>query len=227
MKQEQQEAKYGLPQNVHYCTQCVMSNQRPNSALESTHKKNTKKETIDFDNDGVCVACTYHEEKEKNIDWDQREKNLKKLCDRFRKNDGRYDCIIPGSGGKDSSYTTYVLKHEYGMHPLTVTWSPLIYTDTGWKNFRSWCRDFDNILYTPQIDIRRLLTKLAFNNLCHPFQPFMLARKFIGPRDALFRKIPLIFGGESPSEYGNRKNDHESSHMNLNLFTKIACFSLD
>ena len=61
-----------------------------------------------------------------------REKELRELCDQYRKNDGSYDCLVPGSGGKDSFYAAHLLKYKYGMHPLTVTWAPHIYTPWGW-----------------------------------------------------------------------------------------------
>ena len=60
---------------------------------------------------------------------------LKKLLDKHRKSDGSYDVIVPGSGGKDSGYVSHLLKHKYGMNPLTVTWSPHLYTDIGSTDF--------------------------------------------------------------------------------------------
>ena len=96
------EAKYGLPLQVQFCRQCVISNQRPNSAVEYEHTSASRKQTIQFDADGVCDACRLAEQKKGTIDWDERERRLKDLCDRFRRNDGSYDCITPGSGGKDS-----------------------------------------------------------------------------------------------------------------------------
>ena len=56
------------------------------------------------------------------IDWAEREAKLKTLCDRYRSRNSSYDCLVPGSGGKDSFYAAYKLKYEYGMNPLTVTW---------------------------------------------------------------------------------------------------------
>ena len=53
------EVKYGLPKKVTYCKLCVISNQRPNSAVEYTHTKNTKKSTIHFDENGICDACNF------------------------------------------------------------------------------------------------------------------------------------------------------------------------
>jgi tRNA(Ile)-lysidine synthase TilS/MesJ len=104
------------------------------------------------------------------IDWSERRKELKDLCDRHRSKDGSYDCLVPGSGGKDSFYQSYMLKYEFGMHPLTVTWAPHIYTDWGWRNFNRWIHSgFDNYLVSPNVLVKRLLTRLALENLFHPF----------------------------------------------------------
>jgi hypothetical protein len=117
------EAMYGLPREVRFCRRCVISNQRPNSTVEYHHSRESRKATIRFDADGVCDACRYQDVKAR-IDWADRERRLRELCDRHRRTDGRYDCIVPGSGGKDSFYAAWHLKHELGMHPLTVTWAP-------------------------------------------------------------------------------------------------------
>ena len=132
------EAYYGLPSEVKFCKKCVISNQRPSSTVEFKSSIKDKKEVIDFDEEGVCSACKFHDEKEKNIDWQRREDTLKKLCDKLRSKDGSYDVIIPGSGGKDSAYTSHIMKYKYGMNPLTVTWAPHLYTDIGIKNFMNW-----------------------------------------------------------------------------------------
>ena len=133
------EAYYGLPQSVLYCHSCVISNQRPNSAVEFEHTRDSKKATIHFDADGVCDACRLAEEKQRTIDWEERERAAARAVrPAIASNDGSYDCIVPGSGGKDSFYAAHVLKYQYGMHPLTVTWAPHIYTDWGWENFQAW-----------------------------------------------------------------------------------------
>ena len=143
------EAKYGLPLDVKYCKRCVISNQRPNSAVEYEHTKESKKNTIHFDSEGICDACRQTERKNNSIDWSDREKELLALCDKYRSKDGSYDCLVPGSGGKDSFYASHVLKEKYGMHPLTVTWAPHVYTQWGWKNFNSWIHaGHDNYLMT-------------------------------------------------------------------------------
>src|SRR5262245_4784863 len=78
------EAKYGLPHNVLFCTRCVISNQRPNSAVEFKHTRDSKKITIAFDQHQICDACRVAEDKNRNIDWIERETKLRELCDRFR-----------------------------------------------------------------------------------------------------------------------------------------------
>ncbi|MFZ5633347.1 MAG: N-acetyl sugar amidotransferase [Bacillota bacterium] len=214
------EARYGLPSEVKFCTRCVMSNQRPNSDIEYSHTKESKKKTIHFNDDCVCDACLVAERKKKTINWDEREKELRELCDRYRSKDGSYDCIVPGSGGKDSFYASHILKYKYGMHPLTVTWAPHIYTDWGWKNFQSWIHaGFDNILYTPNGKVHRLLTRLAVENLFHPFQPFIIGQKALAPKMAILYKVPLIFYGENEAEYGNPIADTESAIRDWSYFT--------
>jgi len=211
--------RYGLPQDVMFCRKCVISNQRPNSAVEFSHTAATKKSTIHLDSNGVCDACRVAEEKAK-IDWVAREEQLRKLCDLHRSKTGSYDCIVPGSGGKDSFYAAHVLREKYGMHPLTVTWAPHVYTEWGWKNFQSWIHaGFDNLLSTPNGRIHRLLTRLAVENLFHPFQAFMLGQKNIAPKMALLHKIPLVFYGENEAEYGNPKGDTDTAKRDWSYFT--------
>src|SRR5262245_55351785 len=214
------ETYYGLPQNVEFCESCVISNQRPNSAVEFAHTRESRKATIHFDGDGVCDACRVAEEKHNTIDWDERERKLKDLCDRYRRDDGHYDCLVPGSGGKDSSYAAHILKHKYGMHPLTVTWAPHIYTEWGWKNFQAWIHSgFDNFLHTPNGRTHRLLTRLAVENLFHPFQAIMLGQKSLAPKMAILHNLPLVFYGENEAEYGNPKADTAGARRDWGYFT--------
>jgi len=165
-----------------------------------------------LDDEGVCDACRFAEQKER-IDWAARERELVKLLDRHRRDDGAYDCVVPGSGGKDSCYASHLLKYKYGMHPLTVTWPPLLYTDYGWQNFRNWLEigGFDNITFKPNGRVQRLLTRLASENLLHPFQTFILGQKNIAPKIAVRYGVPLIFYGENEAEYGNPIAENSTS----------------
>lgn len=216
-----QKAFYGLPSEVKFCKRCVISNQRPNSTVEFKSNIKEKKEVIDFDEEGICSACRFHEEKETNIDWAKREETLWKLCNKFRSNNGSYDVIIPGSGGKDSAYTSHILKYKFGMNPLTVTWAPHLYTDIGWKNFQNWMHEggLDNILYTPNGKLHKLLTKFAFHNLLHPFQPFIIGQRIIGPAMAARYGVKLVMYGENQAEYGNKVDENNIPTMNTKFFS--------
>ena len=212
---EELEVRYGLPRQIEFCKLCNISNQQPMSCNEYKHDASAKKTTLTFDENGVCHACRFNLLKsDGSIDWAHREQELKDLCDRYRRTDGSYDCIVGGSGGKDSAFQSHVLKYKYGMHPLTVTWSPHLYTNIGWKNFQNWIHvgGFDNYLYTPNGKIHRLLTRNATLNLLHPFQPFILGQKTFVAKMAVQFNIPLIFYGEMPGEYGERISHKQSSY---------------
>jgi len=204
MSKQKFNTKYGLPEEVKFCNRCVMSNQRPASAVEFKHTINSKKVTMNIDEEGICDACRHAEEKEI-INWEKREEELLILLDKYRRNDGYYDCIVPGSGGKDSAFQSHVLKYKYGMHPLTITWPPIMYTDYGYQNFKNWIEigGFDNISYKQNGRVMKLLTRLAIENLFHPFQTFILGQKNLAPKLAIAMNIPLIFYGENEAEYGN------------------------
>jgi len=213
-------ALYGLPIDVVYCKKCVISNQRPNSTVEYKNTPDSKKATIHFDDNGICDACNFTYRKKNIIDWSEKEKKLKDLCDRHRKTDGSYDCIVPGSGGKDSFYASHILKNKYGMHPLTVTWAPHIYTEWGWKNFQSWIHSGqDNYLMTPNGRVHRLLTRLSTELLLHPFQAFMFGQKSLAPKMALLFNIPLVFYGENEVEYGNPSEDANAAQRDSAYFS--------
>lgn len=206
------EAYYGLPQEVKFCTKCCYSNQRPSSELEIKHTKDSKKVTLAFDENGVCDACRFAEKKE-TINWEERESQLLELLAKHRKNDGSYDCLVPGSGGKDSVYASHVLKYKYGMNPLTVTWPPIMYTDYGYRNFRNWIEigGFDNISFNQNGRAIKALTKLSIENLFHPFQTFILGQKQLAPKIALKYDIPLVFYGEHEAEFGSPIEETKSA----------------
>ena len=215
-----EDVKYGLPLDIKYCQSCVISNQKPSSTVEHNHTNDSPKETIFFDEASVCDACRVAEQKRNLIDWEEREAKLRDLCDKHRSRNGSYDCIVPGSGGKDSFYAFHILKNKYGMHPLTVTWAPNLYTDWGWKNFQSWIHaGADNYLLTPDGRTHRLLTRLAVEKLLHPFQAFIFGQKSYAPKMASLFNIPLIFYGENEAEYGNPISDTYTAKRDWSYFT--------
>ena len=213
------EAYYGLPEEVKFCSRCVMSNQRPVSEIEFKHTIKTKKRTLNFNEENLCDACLNADKKE-SIDWKKREEELYELLDQYRSKDGSYDCIVPGSGGKDSAYQAHVLKYKYEMNPLTITWPPILYTEYGYENWKNWINSgFDNLTFTPNGKIMKLLTKLSIENLFHPFQTFMLGQKNLAPKIAAKYGIPLIFYGENEAEYGNPIADNNTSLRDKSYFS--------
>ena len=188
IKKQDVKAKYHLPKEVQFCKNCTISNQRPR---------------ITFNEKGVCSACDYSVFK-RTIDWEEREKELIELCNRHRKSDGSYDVIVPVSGGKDGGRVAHQLKEKYGMHPLTVTWSPLIPTAIGQQNLRNFINSgFDNIFGTPNGKTNRILTQLAFIYLGDCFQPFIYGQTNFPLNIAVEKNISLIMYGENGEvEYG-------------------------
>ena len=186
---------YDLPEEVKFCKRCVVSNQRPR---------------IIFDKDGVCSACNFSDFKNTVVDWEMREAELWETCDRFRRNDGSYDVIVPSSGGKDSAFVAHMLKFKFNMNPLTVTWAPHAYTDIGFENHQAHIHvgDLANVLVTPPGTTHRQLTKLAFQELGDPFLPFIFGQNNMPLQMAKLYNIGLIFYGEnSEVEYGGNMAD--------------------
>lgn len=113
------------------------------------------------------------------------------------------------------------MKYKYKMNPLAITWAPNMFTRAGWINFNDLSRvgGVDSFLYTPNGKLHSLLTKLAFVNLGHPFQPFVHGQKVIGPKLAKKFGIKLIMYGENQAEYGNPLEDNKDPFMQPMFFS--------
>ncbi len=212
-------AFYGLPKKVLFCKKSLISNQRPNSSIEFLSNKNSKKKTIGFQN-GISDSWKYSRLKKK-IDFNKRKKELLKLLEKHRGKHGEFDCIVPGSGGKDSCFASHILKYEYGMNPLTVTWPPILYTEYGYKNFKNWLSfgRHENVSAKRDENTMKYLTKKSIENLFHPFQTFILGQKNFAAKMALKYKIPLVFFGENEAEHGNPMADNFSSLRDKSYYT--------
>ncbi|MBW1781639.1 MAG: N-acetyl sugar amidotransferase [Deltaproteobacteria bacterium] len=178
-----------LPEEVVFCKKCVMSNQRPR---------------IVFDEEGVCGACRWWEEKENTVDWEDRHKEFEELLDRHRSKDGSFDVLVPSSGGKDSGSIAHKLKYEYGMHPLSVTWSPLLYTDIGFQNLQNMISSgIPSHLFTPNRILQRVISKLGLILIGNHFEAFGRGQISYVFHVALDMGIKLVMFGENGElEYG-------------------------
>ena len=182
-----------------YCAKCLMPDTRPHTIM-------TK--------EGLCQACLNQEEKKK-VDWPKRWAELKALCDKYRRKDGYYDCVIPVSGGKDSHYLVYIMKEKMGMNPLLITVAdPFTKTVTGQKNFANLGSAFncDMILFNLSIDLFRKVTKIGFEELGEPLR-FVEAAIYTAPyKLAVAMNIPLIVFGENAAfEYGTTDKEDYSA----------------
>ena len=214
------EVKYGLPAEVQFCRNCVLSNQRvaPSRSVQDT--PGSAKTTVRFNKDGLCDACRVVANKQE-IDWEERERALVELLDQKRSRNGSYDCLVPGSGGKDSIYAAHMLKVKFGMNPLTVTFAPHLYTEIGWRNFQNWIHigGFDNYLFTANGQVQRHLTRLSYRNLLHPFQPFTIGQRYFPVKLARKLGISLMFYGENAAEYGTAEDKDSESEVPTKYFT--------
>jgi N-acetyl sugar amidotransferase len=173
-----------LPEEVKFCTKCVISNQRPHLSL---------------DEHGVCAACRNADYKNR-VDWQQRERELEELLDRHRRKDGYWDVVVPSSGGKDSGFVAHQLREKWGMNPLTVTWTPMIYTDIGRENWQGFVDSgFTNLFCAPNGLLQRRMARLCFEELGDAFHVFVLGQVHYPVWIALKFGIPLVFYGENGS----------------------------
>jgi len=194
------------PKYVIYCKKCVISNQRPR---------------ITFDENGICRPCNWAEEK-KGIDWAGRQQKLIDLCGKYRRHDGRYDVIVPCSGGKDSAMVAHKLKHIYNMHPLCITYAPFLYTETGWANFQNLIKSgFTVIQNWPNSHLHRILSRIAFEAVGDNFQPFPYGQVAFPFHMALKHNIKLVFYGENQDiEYGGNPKTKNMPGMPIEDFAE-------
>ena len=171
-----------IPKKVIWCKNCCISNQRPR---------------IIFGKNQICSACQYANYKN-TINWKKREDELLRLLDRHRSKNSKWDVIVPSSGGKDSGFVAHQLKYKYGMNPITITWSPLQYTEIGKYNFDSLINSgISNFLYTPNGKLQKKLARLCFEELGDAFHVFVLGQVNFPFHMALKLDISLVFYGEN------------------------------
>ncbi len=192
---------------IKWCKLCVLPNTRPN---------------LNFNREGICSACINH--KRKNIiNWKGREKELKKILNSIKKKNKIYDCLIPVSGGKDSTWQTLKCL-ELGLRPLALTWKTPFRSEIGNKNLNNLINlGVDHIDWTinPKFEKKVLIEALKKKGstaiLMHMaiFNiPQMVASKF---------NIPLIIWGENSAyEYANEKNIAKNSTLTKDWFKKFG-----
>lgn len=192
--------------DIKYCTKCLMPNSRPR---------------IVFDENGVCNACLYTEKKHEGIDWDERKQEFLQLLNSYRSKHGRWDCIVPWSGGKDSSSIAYKLKYEFNMNPLLVTFSPMLPNEVGSSNREALIRaGFDHVFFRPDQKTHRRLAKRFFIERGNQKVAWDAGVNAIPVQIAVKYGIKLIFYAEhGETEYGGKVINKDSGK--IRSFTEV------
>jgi len=205
-------SEYGKPLFdglLKYCTRCCMPE---------------TEEGIGYDEMGVCTACRSSEQKMR-INWVERERDLRQILEQYKSRAGHnYDCMVPISGGKDSTFQLHVLTKVYGMKPLAVTFNHNWYSETGKYNLQNALEKFnvDHVMFTPN---RGLINRIAKNSLyqigdscwhCHAGVgafPLQIAVRF---------NIPLLVWGESIAEATGKATYREPVKFDRDYFTRVS-----
>jgi N-acetyl sugar amidotransferase len=193
---------------VRYCTRCILPDTRPGLTLGE---------------DGVCSACAADQRKQDQIDWDERRRAFRELADDARRRSHGYDCVIPVSGGKDSTWQ--VLKClEYGLNPLAVTWKTPTRTAVGARNLANLVSlGVDHIDYqvNPRVEKKFLYQALArYGSTGIPMHmalfniPLSIAVRF---------EIPLVVWGENSAlEYSGNGAESLSVRMDRGWLARFG-----
>ncbi len=195
--------------NMQYCVRCCM----PSS-----------NEGIEFDEMGICRAC-YSAEQKMHINWVDREKSLRKLLDYHKSLNRDYDCIVPISGGKDSTFQLHVVTKVYGLRALAVTFSHNWFTETGKYNLQNCLEKFnvDHIVFTPN---RNLVNRIARQSLVKIGDSCWHCHSGVGAfamQIAVKFNISLLIWGESAADLSGRSSYFDPViKFDRDYFTKMS-----
>jgi len=159
---------------------------------------------ITFNEENVCNACQWAKQKQYVVNWNARWKELEKWCDNYRSSNGDFDVVVPVSGGKDSCYVAWKMKHEMQMHPLLVHIVPPLAFEIGNRNLeRLIAGGFDCLKVNPNPEISRKITRIEMNDFGDPLLSWMISVRSVVFRTAINFGIKLIMWGEDGEvEYG-------------------------
>lgn len=183
-----------------YCKKCVMPDTKPDLYL---------------DEDGVCNACRSYE-KRKEVDWGKRHDELQQILDKYRQPNGvNWDCIVPVSGGKDSTYQV-VRMLQLGLNPLCVTSTTCDLSTLGRKNIENLKRlGVDYVEMSPNPRIRAKLNSVGLKQVGDISWPEHVGIFTIPVRAAVQFNVPLLVWGEnSQNEYGGPAAASENNVLN-------------
>ena len=190
-----------------YCKNCILPDTRPNLVIGDN---------------GICNACNSHSTK-KNINWQERETLFQRVVENAKSNSQGYDCLIPVSGGKDSTWQV-VKCLEYGLNPLAVTWKTPARSKIGQENLDNLINlGVDHIDYQINPKVEKKFLYQALVRFGATAVPMHMAMFNIPPRIALRFNIPLIIWGENSAfEYGSKSVALTGFELDNNWFKQFG-----
>jgi N-acetyl sugar amidotransferase len=187
---------------IKYCKKCLFPETKPDLA---------------FNDEGICSACIAAENKYLGVDWEEREEEFKKIIDYYRLPDGQvgYDCLIPVSGGKDSTYQAYFMKEVCGLNPLCVCFETTNLTELGQKNIDNISKmGIDLIYFKKNFDVYKKMVIESFKRVGDEMWPNHIGIFTVPVIFAVQFNIPLIIWGENPQqEYGGPNKESVKNNI--------------
>jgi N-acetyl sugar amidotransferase len=189
--------------HIRYCKKCLFPETKPD---------------LFFNEEGICSACIAADLKHEGIDWKQREKDFFQIIDHFRlpASARGYDCIVPVSGGKDSTYQAYFMKYVCGLNPLLVCFETTSVTELGQHNLDNLSKmGMDVIHFKKNYDVYRKMVIEGFRRVGDEMWPNHIGIFTIPVMFAVKFGIKLIIWGEnSQQEYGGPLEAIENNTLN-------------
>tara|TARA_B100000749_G_C18446196_1_gene474352 strand:- start:1657 stop:2796 length:1140 start_codon:yes stop_codon:yes gene_type:complete len=197
-----------------FCKKCLYPNTKPQ---------------LQFDERGICSACNNYKLKDE-VDWGKKKVDLLHILDKYKSKDGsKYDCIIPVSGGKDSTFQTYTIKETFGLNPLAVNFHPHDQTEIGRKNLENLKQlGVDCIEFSANPLVYSKLAKFGLVELGDFQWPEHIGIFTVPVQVAVRYKTPLIIWGENPQlEYGQPTNIDTDTILDREWNEKNGGYFLD
>jgi N-acetyl sugar amidotransferase len=193
---------------VRYCANCILPDTRPGLVIGE---------------DGICSACKSHSVTAAPIDWDARRRRFDELVEETRGRGADWDCVVPVSGGKDSTWQVVTCK-EHGLKPLAVTWRTPGRTEIGRRNLDNLISlGVDHLDFTVNPEVERRFMLRALERVGSPAVPMHLALFNIPTRVAVQFGIPLIVWGENSAlEYVGDAEDAGSFELTSEWIRKYG-----
>ncbi len=188
-------------------------------------------ETLEILEDGTCNICR-NAETRKEIDWTARFADLFKLVGDYQRQHHPYDCLVPFSGGKDSTFTLWYLVTQLKLKPLVIQFDHGFLRDgvkaNNERTFKA--LGVDVLSFRPnwhlvkRVMLEALIRRGDFCWHCH-------TGIFAYPMQvALKEKVPLIIWGEPSSDYTayyDPTEPEEVDEKRFNLFTNLGISAED